>query len=301
MESKVSYTLVGIFVLVLGLGFIAGVLWIGSGKQLGKWYDTYRVYMDESVSGLNLNAQVGLRGVDVGSVRGIELDPENSERVRITLDIERGAPIKEDTIAVLRTQGLTGIAYIDLMGGSRDAPLLEARDPDGYPVIRSAPSLMARLDVALPRLLTNLEAIMEDIGAVLDEENRRSLTQGLADIAEVARTLAARSATIDEGIRDAAQTLENTARSSQALSRLIERMEYSAAAVERIADSAGGMLEDNRDGLRQFTGETLPELQVLVGEIREIAGSLRRTGREIEQDPSILLHGREPAVPGPGE
>lgn len=301
MESKVSYTLVGIFVLVLGLGLIAGVLWIGSGKQLGKWYDSYRVYVDESVSGLNLNAKVGLRGVDVGSVRGIELDPTNSERVRITLDIERGAPIKEDTIAVLRTQGLTGIAYIDLMGGSRDAPLLETRDPDGYPVIRSAPSLMARLDVTLPRLLTNLEAIMEDIGAVLDEENLRSLTQGLTDIAEVARTLAARSATIDEGIRDAAQTLENTARSSQALSRLIERMEHSAAAVERIADSAGGMLEDNRDGLRQFTGETLPELHVLVGEIREIAGSLRRTGREIEQDPSILLHGREPAVPGPGE
>ena len=301
MESKVSYTLVGIFVLVLGLGFIAGVLWIGSGKQLGKWYDTYRVYVDESVSGLNLNAPVGLRGVDVGSVRSIDLDPANSERVRITLDIERGAPIKEDTIAVLRTQGLTGIAYIDLMGGSRDAPLLKARDPDGYPVIRSAPSLMARLDVALPRLLTNLEAILEDLGAALDEENRQSLTQGLADIAEVARTLAARSATIDEGIRDAAQTLENTARSSQALSRLIERMEHSAAAVERIADSAGGMLEDNRDGLRQFTGETLPELHMLVGEMREIAGSLRRTGREIEQDPSILLHGREPAVPGPGE
>jgi ABC-type transport system involved in resistance to organic solvents, periplasmic component len=119
MEAKVNFTLVGLFVLVLAVGLIGGVLWFGSDKQFGKQYETYLVYEDESVSGLNLNAPVKYRGVDVGSVGKIELDADDSERVRLSLNIELGTPVKEDTVAVLRTQGLTGIAYVDLMGGAR--------------------------------------------------------------------------------------------------------------------------------------------------------------------------------------
>lgn len=301
MEAKVNFALVGLFVLILGLGLIAGVLWLGSGKQFGKDYETYVVYVNESVSGLNLNAPVKYRGVDVGSVTAIDLDPKNPERVRLTLDIERGTPVREDTVALLRTQGLTGIAYVDLMGGSGDSPRLAAKAPEKHPVIRSAPSLMARIDDVLPRLLANVERISVSLNAVLDEENRQTIRQVLTDTAAITRTLAARTETIDAGIRDAARTLENTARASADLSRLVERIEQSAAAMERMADHASETLVQGRDGMRQLAGEILPELNALVGEMREVAGSLRRTGREIERNPAILLHGKEPAKPGPGE
>lgn len=292
MEAKVNFTLVGLFVLVLATGFIGGVLWLGSDKQLGKQYETYLVYIAESVSGLNLNAPVKYRGVDVGSVAKIELAEDDSERVRLHLNIERGSPVKEDTVAVLRTQGLTGIAYVDLMGGGKDSPRLKAKGAEKYPVIRSGPSLMARLDVALTRLLASLNRVSDNINAALDEENRRALKQSLADVAVVARTLANRTDAIDAGIRDAARTLENTARASRDLAQLVERMERSAAAVEKIAASPG---------LQQFAGETLPELHGLVGELRETAGSLRRASRQIEQNPAVLLYGKAAAKPGPGE
>ena len=103
MESKVNYAVVGIFVVVLGTAFVATVLWLASGGGFQKSYDYYLALVDESVSGLNVNAPVKYRGVDVGKVRAIELDPEKPEQVRLTFAIEEGTPIKEDTEAVLKT------------------------------------------------------------------------------------------------------------------------------------------------------------------------------------------------------
>ena len=98
----------------------AGVLWLASGGAWQKKVDLYRAIEDESVAGLNLNAPVKYNGVDVGKVRAIELDHANPNRVNLLFAIERGTPIREDTIAVLKTQGLTGIAYVELSGGAAD-------------------------------------------------------------------------------------------------------------------------------------------------------------------------------------
>ncbi|NCN89119.1 MAG: MCE family protein, partial [Gallionella sp.] len=156
MEEKVNFTLVGLFVLVLGAALVGGVLWLGSGKSLRASYDLYQVYTDDSVAGLNINAPVSYRGVEVGHVRRIALAPDNVEQVQLTLAIEHGTPVKTDTLAVLQTQGLTGLAFVDLAGGSRDAPALRAQAGQAYPVIQSGPSLMKRLDLAVTSLLANL-------------------------------------------------------------------------------------------------------------------------------------------------
>ena len=105
-----NYAIVGAFVLVLGSALIAGVLWLASGGAFQTKYDSYLAIMEESVSGLNLNAPVKYNGVDVGKVRAIQLDPANADHVWLTFAIERGTPIRQDTVAVLKTQGLTGIA-----------------------------------------------------------------------------------------------------------------------------------------------------------------------------------------------
>ena len=99
-----NFTLVGAFVIVLGAALIGGVLWLAAGGAFQKRHDLYLAIMEESVAGLNLNAPVKYNGVDVGKVRDITLDPANHERVRLTFAIERGTPIKEDTVAVLKTQ-----------------------------------------------------------------------------------------------------------------------------------------------------------------------------------------------------
>lgn len=166
MEEKVNFAVVGVFVLVLSAAFIGGILWLSSGKSYRTSYDIYRIYMTESVAGLNQNAPVRYRGVVVGRVQKIALAPGNVEQVQVTLAIERGTPVKTDTEAILQTQGLTGIAYVELQGGSRDAPALQAQAGEPYPVIETGPSLRLRLEDSLvdaARVLKNAAHFSEEL------------------------------------------------------------------------------------------------------------------------------------------
>lgn len=166
-----NYPLVGAFVLTLAALLVLGVLWLAAGGAFQTRYDLYQATEDESVAGLNLNAPVKYNGVDVGKVRQIHLDPLNPALVHLLFAIERGTPIKVDTVAVLRTQGLTGIAYVELSGGARDAELLRAIPPNRYPVIQTKPSLSARLENVLTNVLAKLDDTSSSINAILSAEN----------------------------------------------------------------------------------------------------------------------------------
>lgn len=308
METKVNFAVVGAFVLLLGAALIGGVLWLSSEKSYRKVFDTYLVYMEESVSGLTPDAPVRYRGVQVGRVRKIALARGDVEKVELTLDIERGTPIKQDTVAVLVTQGLTGIAHVDLSGGTRDAPALQALPGQDYPVIPSGPSLLVRLDAAATTLIDSLTRTSESINALLDESNRAALKQTLDSLAVVSRTLAERSKAIDAGVANAARTMENTARLSGEISGLVERIRRSAEAFERLsnegtraAGSAATAVEGARTDLRQATRETIPEARQLIVELRDLTTSLRRFSDQLERNPAMLVHGKAAAKAGPGE
>ena len=308
MEARVNFVAVGVFVIVLTTAMIAGVLWLTSGKYYRKSYDIYQTYIPESVSGLNVNAPVRYRGVDIGRVRRIVLAPGNVEQVEVTLDIERGTPVKEDTVALLQSQGLTGIAFVDLTAGHRDSPPLKAQAGAQYPVIQSGPSLMNRLESSVPQLLTGLNRVSDNVNAALDEENRRALKHALADLELLSRTLAARSATIDSGLADAAHTLQNTRRVAEQLPQLVLRVQRSADAFDRMTGEVAGAgagasrtLDGARADLQQFTGETLPEVRELVVELRGLTATLQRAVDKVERNPSLLLYGGSTQKRGPGE
>lgn len=294
--------------LVLGAVLVAGVLWLASGGAFQKKYDLYLAIEDESVAGLNLDAPVKYNGVDVGKVREIHLDPDNPVRVILLFAIERGTPIKEDTVAVLKTQGLTGIAYVELSGGARDAPPLVAIEGNAYPVIRTKPSLSARLENVLTNVLAKLDSTSNNINSILNDENRAAFKSALADIATVAHTFAARKNTLDAGIASAARTFDNGARATAQLGPAIERIGRSADAVEKMGNevartgaSAGTMVDSVGGDVKRFTAETVPELERLLGEISVLAASLRRLSEKLESGPGGLLLGRTQVQSGPGE
>jgi len=304
----VNYALVGAFVLILGAMLIALFLWLASGGAFQKSFNTYLAIVDESVAGLNRNAAVKYNGVDVGMVQDIRLDRENPERVRLLFSIEEGTPIKEDTVAVLKTQGLTGIAYVELSGGSAGAAALAVRPGDDYPVIQTKPSLGARLENVLTTVLAKLDSTSDNINAILSEQNRKAFQDALADIAGVARTIAARKDTLDAGISDAGRTLANASRASEQIAPLIDRIGRSAEAMEKMGDAvattsatAGKTVNAVGSDIKRLTAETLPQLERLLGELSILATSLRRLTDQTERDPRGLLFGRQPVQEGPGE
>lgn len=304
MEEKINFSVVGFFVLVLGTAMISGVLWFSSGKYYHKDYDFYLTYLEESVSGLKPDAPVSYRGVEIGHVHKIALAPGNIEQVQLTLAVERGTPVKVDTLAVLQTQGLTGISSIELNGGSLNSPPLQKKVGEKYPVIKAAPSRIKRLDTALSGLIVNINRVSENFNILMGEGNQQAIRRTLADVEVLSHTLAARAAAIDSSLVNAARTMENTSRITKELPQLVQRTQRSVENFDRMTNElarTGIRARSAIDGTRQFTSETLPELHQLVLELRDLTRSLQRVSNDLEQNPSALLLGKPKAKRGPGE
>jgi phospholipid/cholesterol/gamma-HCH transport system substrate-binding protein len=204
MEAKVNYTVVGAFVLVLVAAAIVAILWLSAGLDRVT-YNPYRIYMDESVTGLSVSAPVRLNGVEVGAVSRIELNPSNLRQVKLLVNIKAGTPITVDTTATLDTMGITGIAYIALQSkGSNNHPL-QIQPGEGYPVIKTAPSLFVRLDTALSQLTVNFKQISASIALVLDKDNQRNFKQALSNIEQLSGTLAINSQQLNGILRNSFQ------------------------------------------------------------------------------------------------
>jgi phospholipid/cholesterol/gamma-HCH transport system substrate-binding protein len=307
MTGKTNYVLVGLFVLVLTLTLIGGVLWLGSGAP-GQVYDEYMVYMQESVSGLNRDSAVKYHGVDVGRVRAINLDAERAQEVRLLLEIDRGTPIREDTVATLETQGLTGLGFINLTGGSANSPLLMAGAGETHPVIESRPSTWGRLDRAVEELANNLIGVSKQFQVLLSDENQLHLSRSLTHLDSLTTALAGRSAAMVAVLDDLAATLQHTRDASAELSGLISQLQGAANALERMADeirdtgaSVRKVVQARDRDLQRFTGEALPEAAAMINEARRAAQNLRRFSEQLERDPGVLLRGRPPRASGPGE
>lgn len=335
-----NLALVGTFVLVLGAMLVGVVLWLAAGGALQRHDNPYLAILEESVSGLNVDAPVKFNGVQVGKVREITLDPQNSERVHLVLAIDREAPIGRDTVAVLKTQGLTGIAYVELKKASEETPPLEVNPSSKYPQIRTEPSLGARLETVLGDVLSKLDSTSSLVNEILGPDNRKAFKEMLVDIATVVHTVAAREQSIGEGIVSAAQALDNSARATARLDEVLERIGKSAQALEsmgtevartsaratsqidpvlrqvgdsaqalarmgdEVANSAAGAgIAVNEVGaeIKRFSSRTVPELERLLGELGVLSASLRRLSEQTERDPAGLLFGRTPVPEGPGE
>ncbi|MGC3973396.1 MAG: MlaD family protein [Nitrospira sp.] len=320
MEPKVNYVVVGAFVLLLGATVLGVVLWLGKTDYRGI-YDRYYVYTRESVAGLSVDSTVKYRGVDVGRVKDVILNPENSEEVRLTLDIVSGTPVKTDTQAVLVTQGLTGLVTLNLTGGTRDAPPLVAVAGQVYPVIQSVPSLFDRLDGTLAKLLSdqglsnlvaNFNSLAHNASLVLDEDNRAQFRRILKDLGEVTNVLAARSSQVDRGAQHAAEAAERTARLTEHLGTqlpaLLDRMSKSAAALQqmtaevaRTSREVGDMVGASKLGIQHFSRQTLADAGLLVSELRQLTATMNRVAQQVERQPNVLVLGRQGQPKGPGE
>ena len=188
METKGYYAAVGFFVIVLSaIGILIG-LWLSVGVST-KSYANYTIYMEESVAGLSVSAPVKYNGVDMGTVKKISVDPMDPKRVVIIIAIDPLTPIDTATRATLNMQGLTGVAYMELSDSDPNAPPLRVQPGQQYPVIKSSPSLLFRIDVAIENLSENLQKVTSSIGNVFNEKNGQLLTNTLENINSASRHL----------------------------------------------------------------------------------------------------------------
>ncbi|HEX8010773.1 MAG TPA: MlaD family protein [Casimicrobiaceae bacterium] len=175
METDRHYFFEGLFIIVLAVGAaLAFVLLSGGGQRDDV---LYRIYFAESVSGLSLGDPVKFRGVDIGTVQAMNLDPADPQRVEVDVALRKDAPVKTDTRASLKLKGITGTVFIELSGGSPEARTLVAATPAGQvPEIPAEKSTLTTLVEALPKAIERFLAIenqatkvLSDVGATTKE------------------------------------------------------------------------------------------------------------------------------------
>lgn len=166
METDKHYFFEGLFIIVFSIAAALFAVWLGSS---GRHDDViYRIHFPDSVSGLTAGDTVKFRGVDVGTVKAMGIDPENSRLVRVDVRLRKETPVKTDTRASLTLKGITGVVFIELNGGDPAAKTLLAVTPaDQIPEIPSEKTgLNAMLD-ELPKLVKKFAAIEDQVKKVV--------------------------------------------------------------------------------------------------------------------------------------
>lgn len=288
METRGSYVMVGAVVLIgIAAAFIA-ILFLTQTKQD---YDEYDVIFRERVSGLSVGAAVSFNGIQKGEVRDLTIAPDNPSIVVARVRVDSDTPVKTDTKAELELVGFTGLAIIQLVGGSAEEPLLKN-------VTRGVPRIEADAG-GIAQILAGSNAIIASANRLLSEENTEAFTRILASIDTLTGALAEQ----DENI---AVTMRNFAVASGKLSRAADNFDKLLAdsAPQTMAEAQAtlretralaaelrGAIEENREAIRAFADQGLAQVGPAVVEARQMIRTLDQVLREIDRDPRGYLLG----------
>ena len=234
------------------------------------------------------------RGVPVGTVGNIEIDPQNIERIRVTLKMKPRTPIKTDSVASLETQGITGGSYVELTGGTQASPALTSVD-DRIPVIKSENSSLQSLVADAPKLLGKLNQLADSANSILSPDNIKSISDTFTHLNNL-------SASLDSIGPDAKQSVANLSRLTADLDKqvpqVMDTLHQDGASIREAADEfhkvAGdidAMLAENRGPLRDFTANGLGEVSGLVNNLRSLTDTLNRVADHLDRDPQRYLFG----------
>jgi len=251
METRGEYVLVGGFVLTLLVLLVGAMLWLVQASFHSQAV-RYDIYFEGSIAGLDNGSAVRFNGVPVGRVREIVLDPQNLQRVRVTIEVKPDTAIRTDAVAELQIQGLTGGAYVEISGASSDAPELKAAEGQDYPVIASRHSQLEQVFNAAPELLGRLSNLADQLVDMTNEKNRAALAGTLDNLQQFTSVVVAHKQDIDETLTDLHSTMKH-------------------------ADSALGRLGDASTRFDQL----LVQAQNLVNVLQRLADSLERNPQRL--------------------
>jgi phospholipid/cholesterol/gamma-HCH transport system substrate-binding protein len=314
MEPRVSYALVGLFVLVLSSAFIIMALWLIGVGPAGD-YRTFAIYPPESVAGIAGESLVKYQGVDVGKVREVGIDPEDPRRIRVLIKVRQDVPIKVDTTASLASQGLTGLLYfIELHGGEPGSPPLEPEPGSDYPVIRAVHSDLSRIQRTGTELLeeakgaaAELRATLAMVRALVEDDERAAIRTGIQDTSRAAAHLSQAAETLDDHLerlgpmlRDLSNTVARLPGLAERAGETLDSAGAAAIAIGQAARRLDDLTAQATPGLTTLTRDGMPELVALLRDLRGLTLRLDRLAADLEQDPNLLIYGRT-RRPGPGE
>ena len=300
MEREANYAAVGAFVLIVTLVGALFVYWYSDTRE-HRDYNRYEIYFTGSVSGLDKGGAVRYLGVGVGRVIDIRIDPRDSSRVEVVVDIDSRTPVSPDTIAVLSLQGVTGLLFIDLAEDRTGKSMSPAVAGLKYPVIRSAPSRFDIFLASLPELVASANEVVKRAERLLSEENvaavtaavsnldkaTSSLPQTVRDAHALVISLRATSGELTAAARSAHELIDTVGPDARAT---VERLHVLADNLARASSQLDKVILENRQDVRSFVRTGLPEIERFVREGRAAAQDISALAVSLRENPEQLLY-----------
>jgi phospholipid/cholesterol/gamma-HCH transport system substrate-binding protein len=300
MEREANYAAVGAFVLIVALLGALFVYWYSDTRE-HRDYNRYEIYFTGSVSGLDKGGAVRYLGVGVGRVVDIRIDPRDSSRVEVIVDIDARTPISPHTIAELQLQGITGLLYIDLREDNKKQPAAPAVAGLKYPVIRSAPSRFDVFLASLPELVASANDVVRRAGELLSNENLSAVSAALGNLDKASSRLPQTVHDLNSLIGELHAASAELTASATSAHHLLEAaqpdvqntLQRVRAIAENLADASRDLnkvIAENRQDIRTFTHEGLPEIEHFVREGRAAAQDISALANSLRENPTQLLY-----------
>jgi phospholipid/cholesterol/gamma-HCH transport system substrate-binding protein len=294
----------GFFTIALLVAAVLAGLWLNRDRSERV---PYEIVTTQSIPGLNPQATVRYRGLEVGKIDDIIFDPQVTGRILIKLAVDAGSPITTTTFASLGYQGVTGIAFLQLDDDRTGSPLL--RSSTEHPArIPLRAGLLDQLEKRGLAILEKTEHITASIDKMLSPENQRTIVGAIDNIGKAAEAygalpkkleptldrLPALTGKIDELATSATTAVRNVDR----LATGLQAPDGPIARLNATMDRAGTALEGVTSDLEL---QTLPHLNEMSDEAKSSLRAVKRTANSLSDRPQSILFGGPNGQPGPGE
>ncbi len=303
MYSRVNYAIVGLFVVLFGAGLVAFTFWLAK-YGMHNEYTLYKLEMKESVSGLSKDSTVRLRGVDVGHVSEIRINPNNIEQIEVLVKIDSNVPIKEDMKAHTEMLGITGLLAIEIDGGSNKAKLLTAKDGE-IPVIKTEPSWFSKTSKDLGNMAEDLEKVLGKTSTLLSEKNIENFSKILENIEKITTRGEALEKKAMESLSEFDQRMKeynaSIARITQDFSSIknatvpaIDKIYQASRNFNHLTRKVEKSLDRGDYDMRTILDPMMVEINMLSEQVNDIAN-------EFKESPSDIFFKSRKQRLGPGE
>ncbi|MBA8884612.1 MlaD family protein [Dokdonella fugitiva] len=308
METRAHHVLIGAFTIGAFVLALAFVLWM-SKTGVDQRYADYDIVFTEAVSGLSVGGLVQYNGIKVGEVRELHLAADDPRKVVARVRLDAAAPVKEDTRAKLALQGVTGLSFIQLSGGAPGSPPLLPTREHPVPVIPSEESALSKLLASGSDIVVTANDLLLRMGEILSADNVDRISATLEHLDALSGALAEQRGDIATAVHQLAEataamkktlaTIDTVANSTNALVRddarkLIQTADAALASVNKMAESAGLLVDDNRAAIGAFSNQGLRQIGPTVLELRETLRSLKQLSDKLGASDSLLLGRDQP-------
>lgn len=319
MNNRVNYTLIGFLVLIgfaLMMLFSYWMLKPTAEENVKK----YAIYFNESVLGLNLDAPVKYRGISVGKVTKMRINPNNSEQVEVIVTILKTTPIKVDTTAKLTAQGITGLSYINLSMGGHLSQVLKAKKGQKYPVIQSAPSFFENLETSLGSVSSHLTSTLGKTEELLGADNQEQMTRLLKRTANVmermdkllddktiahlqssAKHLDSFSKKLDSTMPDVDKFIAKSVEWENKISASFAAITHSYVGITASMTEIKRAVASGEFNFKEITSDIIPTMNEAILEMEGVMVEFQETLKQYNKSPSDILYKSQEIRKAPGE